>query len=228
MRLPNTIPADIRREATFQFWKVGAVYFWLWLLTFFPCGILVALTSKKQDQHPFGEPTEAKHREKYVKEGSSGSWEYWNSSWSWLQDWNNLEDGTLGESSGKHSASCGGTERTLWQQYSWLCRNPYNWGKRTRPLFNCPVNECDIRYWGSQEITDKAPVISGWYFVQATHRKTGRVFYGYRSVRLNDDGTVRQVNLGYKLKPGHAGTVQDPDDADKAFTIRIQFASQAD
>ena len=228
MSLPSVIPTQFRKEAVRQFWRVGAAYFGLWLLTFFPCGPLVALTARRQHVHPFHEPTAADHSEQYLAMGSSGRWEYWNSPWRWLRDWNNLEDGTLGEPSGKHSARCKGKERSRWQQYLWLCRNPYNWGKRTRPLFNCPVNDCDLRYWGDTRVSDKGPVIEGWYLVQAVHRQTGRVFYGYRSVKLNKDGTVRQVNLGYKLKPGHAGTVQPLDDADKAFTLRYQHASVAD
>lgn len=61
-------------------------------------------------------------------------------------------------------------------------------------------------------------------------RNLGQPFLhdGYRSVTLNDDGTVRQVNLGYKINPRHATEVQDSDDLDKAFTLRIQFASQPD
>lgn len=35
MSLPRVIPAAVRREAVAQFWKVGASYFGLWLLTFF-------------------------------------------------------------------------------------------------------------------------------------------------------------------------------------------------
>ena len=71
-------------------------------------------------------------------------------------------------------------------------------------------------------------MVEGWHFCRATDRATGRVYYGYRSVTLNDDGTVRQVNLGYKINPRHATEVQDSDDLDKAFTLRIQFASQSD
>lgn len=197
-------------------------------MTYLGAGLLVALTAKRQHVHPFGLATEGKHAADYIAAGSSGRWEYCNSPISWLQGWNNLEDGVNGEPSGKHSARCGGKEASWWSRFMWTCRNPYNVGKRTNPLYFCPVNDCILQWWGDEVITDKAPVIDGWHFVRAVHRVTGRVYYGYRSVRLRPDGKVRQVTLGFKIKPTHAEQVQDPDDADKAFTARIQFASQPD
>lgn len=223
--LPKLVPADVRRAAVRQFWSVGLKY-GLRLLAVPFVAPVIAATARPQSWHPFSEPTEATHSKAYIVLGSSGRWEYWLSPY--FRDWNCLEDGALGEPSGKHSARWRGRERSFLAMLAWVFRNPYNWGKRTSPLFNCPVNECAIQHWGNTVVTDKDPVIPGWYLVRATHRVTGRVFYGYRSVRLNDDGTVRQVNLGYKLKPTHAAQLQDLDDADKAFTLRYQRASQPD
>lgn len=226
--LPREIPLKYRLAAYWQ-WMVVLIPFALGVaLTYFPMGLLVAFTSRFMEKHPQRKPTTARHSAKYLSQGSSGHWSYWNSPVIWLRPWNNLEDGTLGESTGKHSARVKGLEDTFWSQYLWLCRNPFNWAKRTSRFFACFVNDCDIDWWGDYCITDKAPVVEGWQFCRAVDRATGRAYYGYRSVRLNDDGTVRQVNCGYKINPAHARTKQDADDLDKAFTLRIQFASEAD
>ena len=227
MSLPAQIPRRYRWAAYAQWLAVTVPFGICWLLTF-PMGLLVVATARRMQDHPQGQPTEGQHSPGYIKAGSSGRWEYCNSPLRICRPWNNYEDGTLGEPSGKHSARCGGNERSFWNQYQWVRRNAFNWGKRTSRLFACFVNDCDIQYWGSRSITDKAPVSEGWHFCRATDRTTGRIYYGYRSVTLNDDGTVRQVNLGYKINPRHATEVQDSDDLDKAFTLRIQFASQPD
>ncbi len=197
-----------------------------WALTYFPMGMLVALTARQTTNH-LGE-REGPHSDKYIAEGSSGRWEYWASPWRLLWPWNNYEDGALGEPSGKHSARVGGRERTWWSQYQWLCRNAFNQGKRTSRLFACFVNDCDIDWWGSADLSDKAPIREGWYFCRAVERASGRVYYGYRRVRANKDGTVYNAVFGYKIRPTHASEMQDADDLDKAFTMRIQFASKPD
>ena len=226
--LPEAVPETYRKEAREQWRSVGLRYFGGMAMTYLGAGLLVALTAKNQKIHPFNEPVKQTHSSKYIAEGSSGEWDYANSNVKWLQGWNNLEDGLNGEPSGKHSARCKGKERSWWNRLMWTFRNPYNWAKRTNPLYFCPVNDCDITYWGSDSITDKAPVVEGWYFVRAVHRTTGRVYYGYRAVKLNADGTVHQTTFGFKIKPEHANNVQDADDLDKAFTFRIQFSSNAD
>lgn len=228
MILLTEIPLRYRLAAILQWVVVGIPLIVGVLLTYFPMGLLVAYTARPQHKHPQDKATRGKHSAKYEEAGSSGEWQYWNSPKRWLRPWNNLEDGTLGEPSGKHSARVSGDEDSVWSQYLWLCRNPFNWAKRSSRFFACYVNDCKIQYWGHFNITDKAPVVPGWYFVRAHDRTTDRVYYGYRSVRLNKDGTVRQVNLGFKLKPSHAGQVQDADDLDKAFTLRMQFASEPD
>jgi len=223
------IPLRYRLAALWQWSWVGALIMLGTLLTYFPMGILVALTAKPATKHPQGKPLTARHSAKYMEAGASGWWEYWNSPWAFLRPWNNYEDGCLGEPSGKTSARQKGKERNRFRIYQWLCRNPFNWGKRSSSLFACFVNDCTIDWWGSTDvITDKAPAISGWYFVRAVHKTTGRVYYGYRSVKLNDNGTIDQGRFGYKIEPKHAREVQGADDLDKAFTLRYQFGAHAD
>lgn len=233
--------------------SVGFVYGIYVILTYFPMGLIVALTAKRGES-PFGEEP-GPHSDRYIKEGSSGYWEYWTSALKWVRNWTNYEDGLLGEPSGKHSSRVNGKERSFWNIYSWVRRNPYNYGKRTRQFFACYVNDCDIEWWGTGDVSDKGPVVSGWYFIRAVHRETGKVYYGYRYVidnsynegprlwlaklsllisnlftkeKRNVNETVYNAVFGFKIKPSHSYTVQDSDDLDKAFTARIQFASKPD
>lgn len=185
-----------------------------------PLGLIVAATSKPQSKHPQGKPITQPHSDRYKAEGSSGNWDYRNSNIPFVKWWNNYEDGTLGEPSGKNSANRKGKERTFLSQYLWTIRNPFNWGKRTLPYFHCKVNDCTIEYWGDFEVSDKEFTQDASHFVKATNVYTGKVYYWYRSVKFVDRSTVRQTAIGFKLKPSHALTVQDVDDLDKAFTIR--------
>lgn len=198
-----------------------------WALTFI-MGLLVAATSKKQTTHPQGKDLLAKHEPGYIKAGSSGKWEYRNSNWKICKWWNNLEDGTLGEPSGKHSARCGGNERSFLNQYLWTIRNPFNYGKRTIPLFYCPIDDCAIEYWGDLEVTDKEYGPDRWHFCKATNIKTGKVYYWYRSVKFVSRTKVKQAAIGFKFKPTHALVVQDVDDKDKAFTLRLPVTTNVD
>lgn len=194
-------------------------------LTYCPMGALVALTARPSVNH-LGERA-ARHKFEYAAAGSSGWWEYWASPWALLAPWNNFEDGTLGEPSGKHSAHCAGRERSIWQQFLWTCRNPFNQAKRTSRFFACYVNDCTLEYWGDFNVSDKTPA-PGWHFVIATDPATGRRYYGYRKVSLRADGTLNQATLGFKLKPAHGITRQDADDLDKAFTFRVQLGASVD
>lgn len=214
---------------------LAAAWQWTWLaivigagvlLTFFPMGPLVIATARFI-RSPEG-PALASHEPKYIAQGSSGLWAYKATTWPLLRLWNNLEDGLLGEPSGKHSAREKGNERSVGAQYRWLIRNPFNQAKRTSRLLACYVNDCVIDWWGNYEVTDKAPIVEGWHFCRATDKATGRVYYGFRRVRANPDGTVNNLVLGFKIRPEHAKQVQDADDLDKAFTLRWQRASQPD
>lgn len=249
----NRPPLRYIAAALWQWFSIGLIYGVAVLLTYFPIGLIVAATARPGES-PFGEGPKA-HDPDYVAKGSSGQWEYWKSPIKWLLKWNNYEDGLLGEPSGKHSARVKGQERSFWAIYQWVCRNPFNWGKRTSRMFACYVNDCDIDWWGTGDVSDKAPIVSGWYFIRATDRTTGRVYYGYRYVIANRDNqgirlqlakltvalqqymgqkdrtldnTVYNAVVGFKIKPSHARDVQGSDDLDKAFTARVQFASNPD
>ena len=198
-----------------------------WLLTYL-MGIVVAITSKPQSSHPQGKSLRSKHSDKYIAEGSSGEWEYWNSDVPFVKWWNNYEDGTLGEPSGKNSARVKGKERSFLSQYLWTIRNPFNYAKRSIPLFHCKVNDCTIEYWGDFEISDKEVGGEGWQFCKATNTKTGRVYYWYRSVKPAGEGKVKVAAIGFKIKPLHATVVQDADDEDKAFTVRLPVPTNID
>ena len=209
-------------------WIVVAVPYLIgWVMTFV-MGIFVAITSKKQDEHPQNEAVVSKHSPKYMVEGSSGEWEYWNSDVPFLKWWNNYEDGTLGEPSGKHSARVKGKERSVLNQYLWTIRNPFNYAKRSIPLFYCEVNDCSIEYWGDYELSDKEEGMGGWHFCKATNIKTGKVYYWYRSVKNIGGGKVRNAAIGFKIKPSHAINPQDFDDKDKAFTVRLPVPTNID
>ena len=223
----GNIPKKELAKAALNWAASGIPYFFGWLATYV-MGFFVALTSTNQFVHPQGKKIFGKHSDKYIAEGSSGEWSYWNSPYKWCRWWNNYEDGTLGEPSGKHSARCAGKERSFWNQYLWTIRNPFNYAKRTIPLFHCKVNDCDIEYWGDFEISDKEVGQGGWHFCKATDRNTGKVYYWYRSVRNVGDNKVRVAAIGFKIKPEHALEVQDDDDKDKAFTIRLPVKTNID
>lgn len=207
-----------------QFFVVGFVYAFGWALTYFPMGILVALTAKKAVS-PFGEEPRA-HDQKYIDQGASGWWEYWATPIKWLNPWNNLEDGSLGESSGKTSARCKGKERTFWNQYLWMCRNPFNTAKRTSDFFACFVNDCVIQYWGVYTVSDSSSgVAPGWQLVKATRKTDGKTYWGFQYLYLKKSGKVFAVKAGFKIKPAHANQVQDADDLDKAWTFNVHFNS---
>lgn len=223
------VPLSVWFKAIMQWGGVLLTYFFGWILTFFPMGLIVAATSKKQDKHPQGKPLTAEHSEQYKNKGSSGEWEYRNSNVSFARPWNNYEDGTLGEPSGKNSARVSGKERSFWSQYKWTCRNPFNWEKRTNPKYHCLVDDCNIEYWGEYSLSDKTTDQQGWQFVKATNTKTGKQYYSYRKVNvLDNQKQVRHTLIGFKIKPEHALSVQDQDDKDKAFTVRIPVKQTID
>lgn len=223
----HSIPKKEIIKAILNWVAVGVPYFFGWIATYV-MGLIVALTSEPQSVHPQGKKVFSKHSERYIAEGSSGEWEYWNSSLPFVKWWNNYEDGTLGEPSGKHSARVKGKERSFISQYLWTIRNPFNYAKRSIPLFHCKVNNCDIEYWGDFEISDKEDGQGGWQFCKATDRNTGKVYYWYRSVRNIGSNKVKVAAIGFKIKPAHALVVQDVDDADKAFTLRLPVATNID
>lgn len=223
----DKVPLIVWCNAWKEWLSILSTYSIGWALTYI-MGIGVALTSRPMKVHPQGKPLNSFHSVKYYSEGSSGSWEYWNSPYKIFKPWNNYEDGTLGEPSGKHSARVKGKERSFISQYLWTIRNPFNYAKRSIPLFHCKVNDCDIEYWGDFEISDKEDGQGGWQFCKATDRNTGKVYYWYRSVKSAGNNQVRVAAIGFKVKPAHALILQDKDDEDKAFTIRLPVKTNID
>lgn len=241
-------PTNIWIKAIWQWFYVGLVGFVLWLLTYFPMGPLMILTSKK-GTNVFGE-SYAKHDQRYIDEGASGEW-YYIGNWIPILQWFSCyEDSLTGEPSGKHSARVKGKENTFWNKYLWTIRNPFNYLKRTTRFFACFVNDCTIKYWGDSVISDKDVGGDGSYLVMAVDRVTGKTYYGYRKLvhydhfewylRLKQfvrktkflskyasllDNKIYHATFGYKIRPSHADEVQDEDDLDKAFTFRIQLWS---
>lgn len=229
-------------------WSWLVLYFAaVWVLTYFPMGLLVAYFCKPMT-NKFGE-SEAIHSDKYIAAGSSGKWIFEDCLIPIITLWANPEDGQRGEPSGKWSSACKGKEATFWNKYAWARRNPYNRGKRESDVFACFVNDCKVEWWGDKGVSDKNLNGDGRYFIRAQHKETGRVYYGYRRVIHWDNlgwyrmlvGLVFKVSpafagwlshrvynavLGFKIKPEHAEEVQDADDLDKAFTFRIQFFSK--
>lgn len=243
-------PLSVWIKAIVQWGYVGFVAFVLWLLTFFPMGPLMILFARP-GTNIFGESI-VKHSQKYIDQGSSGVWKFVHCDLPILKYWSNLEDGLLGEPSGKHSARVGGKEETFWNKYQWTIRNPFNYLKRTTRFFACYVNDCTIKYWGDRVVSDKNLDSDGSYLIMAVDRTTEKVYYGYRKVvhfdslgwylKLKDffrnnprlakyspmlENKVFQATFGYKVKPTHDSEVQDADDLDKAFTFRIQFWANA-
>ncbi len=239
-------PFGVWVKAVFQWFYVGCIGFWLWLLTYFPMGPLAILTAK-YGTNAYGEK-EAKHDQKYIDLGSSGLWKYLFTSVPVLRCFNVYEDGFLGEPSGKTSARVGGKENTFWNKYNWVTRNSFNQLKRTTRFFACYVNDCVIQYWGDKVVSDKNLSQAGSYLVMAVDKNTRKVYFGYRKVLHFDtlvwyiklkevfskvsflkkyapmlENKLFQATFGYKIKPTHAEEVQDSDDLDKAFTFRVQF-----
>lgn len=82
----------------------------------------------------------------------------------------------------------------------WLAiRNPAN-NARFTTLFGCPVTECDYRYWGQASVEDD-PGKGGWRLLLATHRQTGRRFYGFYWVWQWWATRALVVQLGFKGEP---------------------------
>lgn len=223
----DKVPLIVWFKAWLEWLSILSTYSVGWALTYI-IGIGVALTSRPMKVHPQGKPLNSFHSVKYYSEGSSGSWGYWNSPYKIFKPWNNYEDGTLGEPSGKHSARVQGKERSKWSQYLWTIRNPFNWTKRSNPKYHCLVDNCTLEYYGKYELSDKRVDQQGWQFVIATDKSTGRKYHAYRKIKILGDGFVRQTRIGMKISPSHGNKIQDEDDKDKAFTLRLPVKTKVD
>lgn len=240
------IPALVIVKAVLENVVVLLVAAVLYLLTWFPMGLIVAYVVRPMTNH-LGE-SEGPHSQKYIDQGSSGWWKYYGTDIPFVKWWSNLEDGIC-EPSGKWSATVKGKESTFWNKYAWVRRNPFNYIKRTNKFFACFINDCDVSYYGDYMITDKNLSDHGAHFVIAKDKLTGKVYYGFRHIFAWNtvswyntlqaffvktrflklarwmDNRVYHANLGFKIKPSHADNKQDEDDLDKSFTFRVQLAS---
>lgn len=120
--------------------------------------------------------------------------------WAWL--WSNDRDGALGDKRGWwHLNAPFGLGAYHWfSMFWWLAlRNPAN-NMRFTPLFGCPVTECDYRYWGDERVEDR-PGEGGRRLLLATHRKTGRRYYGFYGVWQWSATRAVVIQIGFKGEP---------------------------
>ena len=120
--------------------------------------------------------------------------------WAWL--WSNDRDGALGDKRGWwHLNTPFGLGAYHWfSQLWWLAiRNPAN-NMRFCPWFSCPLAECDYRYWGDESVKDR-PGQGGRRLLLATHKTTGRRYYGFYGVWQWSATRALVVQLGFKPEP---------------------------
>jgi len=120
--------------------------------------------------------------------------------WAWL--WSNDRDGALGDKRGwwHLNALFGLGAYHPFSMFWWLAlRNPAN-NMRFSPLFGCPVTECDYRYWGDENVEDR-PGQGGRRFLLATHKRTGRRYYGFYGVWQWSATRALVMQIGFKGEP---------------------------
>lgn len=120
--------------------------------------------------------------------------------WAWL--WSNDRDGAAGDQRGWwHMNAPLGLGAYHWlSMFWWLAiRNPANNARFTR-LMGCPVTECTFEYWGDEVVKDK-PGQGGARFMIATHRETGRKYYGLYFVKTWSNTRALVVQIGFKGEP---------------------------
>lgn len=120
--------------------------------------------------------------------------------WAWL--WSNDRDGALGDKRGWwHMNTPFDLGAYHWfSQFWWLAiRNPAN-NMRFSPWFSCPVAECDYRYWGSEVVKDR-PGQGGRRLILATHKTTGRRYYGFYGVWQWSATRAVVIQIGFKPEP---------------------------
>lgn len=120
--------------------------------------------------------------------------------WAWL--WSNDRDGALGDKRGWwHLNAPFDLGAYHWfSQFWWLAiRNPAN-NMRFHPWFSCPVAECDYRYWGSEGVKDR-PGQGGRRLILATHKTTGRRYYGFYGVWQLRATRALVIQVGFKPEP---------------------------
>jgi hypothetical protein len=120
--------------------------------------------------------------------------------WAWL--WSNDRDGALGDKRGWwHLNAPFGLGAYHWFSKLWwlAIRNPAN-NMRFSPWFSCPLTECDFRYWGDESVEDR-PGQGGQRLLLATHKTTGRRYYGFYCVWQWSATRALVIQLGFKPEP---------------------------
>jgi hypothetical protein len=120
--------------------------------------------------------------------------------WAWL--WSNDRDGALGDKRGWwHLNAPFGLGAYHWFSKLWwlAIRNPAN-NMRFSPWFSCPLTECDFRYWGDESVEDR-PGQGGQRLLLATHKTTGRRYYGFYGVWQWSATRALVIQLGFKPEP---------------------------
>lgn len=142
--------------------------------------------------------------------------------WAWL--WSNDRDGAAGDRRGwwHLNAPFGlGAFHPL-SMLIWLAyRNPANNARFTR-FMGCPVTECTFEFWGDEVVKDK-PGQGGFRFLIATHRESGRRYFGLYYVKCWSDARAAVVQIGFKGEPSDWGEDYSADESKqwKGLTLEI-------
>lgn len=142
-------------------------------------------------------------------------------SWAWL--WSNDRDGAAGDKRGWwHLNAPFGLGAYHWfSMLFWLAlRNPAN-NSRFTPLLGCPVTECDYRYWGDESVEDR-PGQGGLRLLLATHKATGRRYYGLYWVKEWTLSGLPGLTWAVQRLPGLAAIVSAP----RAVVVQLGFKGE--
>lgn len=141
--------------------------------------------------------------------------------WAWL--WSNDRDGALGDKRGWwHLNAPFGLGAYHWFSMLWwlALRNPAN-SMRFTPLLGCPVTECDYRYWGDENVEDR-PGEGGCRLLLATHKSSGRAYYGLYWVKEWTLASVPGLAWAVRRLPKIAALVAAP----RAVVVQLGFKGE--
>lgn len=136
----------------------------------------------------------------------------------WLHLWGNDYDGLLGDKRGWWAANTpyGVKHDSFIGKYLWCAiRNPVN-NMRMYSLWQAPITGSTITYEGNYVVEDDIEH-TGWQFV--TTKQANKTWYGLYVVRPWNTTHAFVMRLGFKIKPSHQGTVDNP----KGNVTKISF-----
>ena len=137
----------------------------------------------------------------------------------WLKPWDNAVDGFYGDRRGwwhAHAEFEGGSRRFANMWWWGATRNTADYWRRF--MISCPVDECElVKLAGNADEVNANGRLSGWNFLLAVHRKTGKRWYQLCVVRPWSETRCFNVWLGWKFKLSHAGEHYGGEDAYKRF-----------